>query len=69
MEESGTYQLIEERGERKALIRLLLRLGRKTFGEPDGATLAIVKGLTVIDRLDALIDRLFEATSWHELLA
>ena len=69
MEESSTYQLIIERGEVKGLVRLLLRQGRKKFGEPDSATLARVERLTDIDRLDILTTRLLEVTSWEELLS
>lgn len=73
MEESSGYQIIEKRGmakgERQSLIRSLLRLGRKKFGEPDAATLASVEQLTDVDRLQALTDRLLDVTSWEALLA
>ena len=69
MEESSTYQLIEERGERKALIRTLLRLGRKKIGEPDAATIASIERLTDVDRVQALTERILDVTTWQELLA
>ena len=65
MEESSTYQLIMERGEK----RTLLRLGRKKFGEPDSATLSRIESLTDADRLHALTERLLDVTSWEELLS
>jgi hypothetical protein len=69
MEESSTYQLIIERGERKALIRSILRQGRKKLGEPDAATLALVEELSDLDRLQTLMDRTLDAASWQELLS
>ena len=69
MEESSTYQLILERGERKALIRTLLRLGRKKLGEPDAATIALVERLTDVDRIQNLTDRILEVATWQELLS
>ncbi len=69
MEESSGYQLIMERGERKSLIQTLFRQGRKKFGEPNSATLALVERLTDIDRLQALTDRILDVTTWQELLS
>jgi hypothetical protein len=69
MEESSTYQLIMERGERKALIGTLLRLGRKKYGEPDAATVAFIERLTDVDRIQNLTDRVLEAATWQELLS
>ena len=69
MEESSGYQLIMERGEQKALIRIILKQGRRKFGEPDSATLALVERLTDIDRLQALTDRILDVTTWQELLS
>jgi hypothetical protein len=73
MEESSTYQLIMERGEakgeRRTLIQTILRQGRKKFGEPDAASLALVEGLSDIDRLLAITDRILDVTNWQELLS
>ena len=69
MEESSSYQLIMERGEARGERRTLLRLGRKKFGEPDSATLALVERLTDIDRLETLLERILDVTTWQELLS
>ena len=73
LEESSGYQLILKRGvakgERLSLIQTILRQGRKKFGEPDGATLALVEGMGDIDRLQTLTDRMLDATTWQELLS
>jgi hypothetical protein len=48
---------------------ILIRLGSKRFGEPDDDTEARVAALSNIDRLEDLIDRVFEVASWDGLLA
>lgn len=47
---------------------ILIRLGSKRFGEPDDDTEARIAALSNIDRLEDLIDRVFEVASWDELL-
>ena len=81
MKESVTYMEIFEEGEAKGEAKgkaegevkgernLLLRLGRKRFGEPDAATLAILEAITSLERLEQLAERLLEVESWAELLA
>ena len=84
MEESTTYQLLIERGEAIGEARgeargkaqgrqeeaqeLLLRIGRKRFGEPDAntqATLAVASRET----LEQMMDRLLEVETWQELIS
>ena len=73
MEESSGYQLIEERGmakgEQRALIRTLLDLGRRKFGEPDANQLSAIQGIEDLARLDELIRRRDAVATWEELLA
>jgi predicted transposase YdaD len=73
MEESSTYQLIVSRGEAKGKLeearKLLLRQGRKKFGEPDSTTLSAVESVTDLGRLEALSDHLLDVDSWQALLA
>jgi predicted transposase YdaD len=76
VKESATYQEIiregMELGEAKGAInearRVLLRQGRKKFGPPDDATLASLEALTDLGRLEELIDRILDASSWQQLL-
>jgi hypothetical protein len=68
MRESSTYQYILDEGRTEAAQRILLRLGRKRFGEPDESTRTVLKGITDPDRLEALTERLLDVTSWKELL-
>ncbi len=59
----------EARGELKRSHRLILRLGRKPFGDPDVATQARLTAITDLDRLERLAEAIFTANSWEELLA
>lgn len=73
MKESVTYQKIVEEGRVEGRVEearaLLLRLGRKRFGPPSPAAEAALAGITAIERLEALSERLLDAESWEELLA
>jgi hypothetical protein len=65
MEESSTYQAILSRGERN----VLLRQGRRKFGDPDAATLAALQEIKSPGRLEELAERLLDVNSWQDLLA
>ena len=69
MEESSTYQLIMERGERKALIRTILEQGRRKFGEPKADQVSTFQGIKDLDRLTEVSLRIISAASWDEFLA
>lgn len=47
---------------------IIVRLGRKLFGEPDAATLAKLDSIQSVDRLDEISDRLFTASNWTEAI-
>lgn len=47
---------------------VLLRIGEKRLGAPNAAVRATVAGVTDQERLTALADRLFDVSSWEELL-
>lgn len=69
MPASTAFDAMIERGEIKNSHRLLLRLGRTRFGEPDAATEAALIAITDLDRLERLADAILTACSWNELLA
>lgn len=73
MKESSMYQLILDEGEASGQVkearRILLHQGRKRFGEPDPAILAGLEAITELDRIESLLDRQFEVSSWEELMA
>lgn len=68
MWESDTYQAIIEEGRVEAGQHIVLRLGRKRFGEPDAVTEAALKAITDPDRLEQLSERLLDVASWQDLL-
>jgi len=68
MHESDTYQYILEEGHALGAQRMLLRQGRKRFGEPDEATRLVLQRILDMDRLERLSERLLEVSIWQELL-
>ena len=72
MKESTTYQAILREGRAEGRIegerRLLLKVGRQRFGEPDAETLASIESLSSLEEIDGLANQLMVASSWGELL-
>jgi hypothetical protein len=66
--ESSTYQAILDEGAVRALQRTLLRQARPKLGEPDEATRQALVSITDLDRLDRILDRWREVSTWQELL-
>jgi hypothetical protein len=69
IEESWVYQDILAKGELKEARSILLSLGQKRLGQPDDQVLARVAGLGDLKHLNLLIERVYETSSWDELLA
>ena len=70
MKDSVTYQGIVEEGMIKAHQADLLRIGRRKFDVAPSETIqAAVAGINDLDRLGGLIERVFDVSSWDELLA
>jgi hypothetical protein len=69
MHESSAFELIEEEGFIKGEQHMLLRQGRKRLGPPDEASVASLKAIKDLDRLERLGDAVLTAGSWQELLA
>jgi hypothetical protein len=68
MKESTTYQGIIEEGRIDQTRRLLVRLGGKRFGKPSVAVQAAIDGVTDLDKLERMTDRLMTAKNWRELV-
>jgi hypothetical protein len=70
MRDSDTYLAIIDEGRETEAKSIIRRLGQKRFGPPDESTTAKIDGITDLDRLDRVIDRLFDATAtnWQDLL-
>ena len=69
MEDSVTYQAILMKGRIAQAQAMLPRWGNQRFGPPSAEARTCVEGITSIERLEALIDRMFDLASWDELLA
>jgi hypothetical protein len=68
MQESLTYQAILEEGRVEGLQRAVLHLGRSKLGEPDELTRCALADITDLDRLERLLDRARDVSTWPELL-
>ena len=76
MRESPMYQSIvaEGRAEGRAegavkeAQKMLLLVGSKPFGPPDKATRAAVQAIGDVQKLEELVQRVFDVGSWQELL-
>jgi hypothetical protein len=58
-----------EKGIEKGLQTALLRQGRKRFGAPTPETENRIRSIEDATRLEALVERIIDVTSWDELLA
>jgi hypothetical protein len=48
--------------------RILLRQGRKRFGEPDEATRQALSAIYDLERLERLANQFWDVNSWQKLL-
>jgi hypothetical protein len=73
IEESSVYQGILKKGEAKGAVdearKNLLRIGNKRLGPPDEQISGRIAEITELERLDVLLDRILDVSSWDELLA
>ncbi len=63
----GEFDILEELNA-QGMQRVLLRQGRKKFGEPDEVTRLALRGITDLERLDRMSERVLEVATWQELL-
>jgi predicted transposase YdaD len=72
MKESTTYQAILREGKAEGRLeeakRILLRQGRKRFGQPKAAVKSKIDAIADLAQLERLSDRVLDATSWDELI-
>ena len=48
---------------------MMLRQGRKKFGDLDPGTLQRLQSMADLDHLERMADAIFHVTSWNELVA
>ena len=68
MRDSDTYLAILDEGREEQVKEDILRLAQKRFGPADETVAARLNGITDLERLRRLLDRLLEATGWQDLL-
>ncbi len=68
MKESSGYQIILDEGRTEEAQKILLRQGQRRFGPPTEATRMALQGMTDLERLERMTDRIFDATTWEDLL-
>jgi predicted transposase YdaD len=72
MRESSTYRMILEEGREEGrgheARRILLRQGRKRFGEPGPAIVAKIEAMLDVAQIEEVLDRQGDVSSWEELL-
>ena len=85
MEESSTLRAFIEEGRQQGLQegleqrlkegevlearRIILRLGRKRFGEAGDAVVSRLDAISNVGKLEQLVERLFDISSWDELFS
>jgi hypothetical protein len=69
MRDSEAYLAILDEGRADEARRLLLRQGRKRFGEPTTDLAGQLQAIADLERLERLSERLLDAASWQDLLA
>ncbi len=70
MKDSSTYQLILQRGRIEGARDTLLRQGLVKFSQPaDAATQSQIDGITDLEHLQALCERILSVSSWADLVA
>jgi hypothetical protein len=69
MQHSSTYQLTLRKGRLSEARDTIVRQGRKKFGEPTAELQSALQGITSLDVLHAMTDRIADVSTWDELLA
>jgi predicted transposase YdaD len=73
MKESSFYQMILDEGRADGATRearrILIRQGERRYGPAGPETVAAIERIAGVEAVEALIDRLTEATTWEGLLA
>jgi hypothetical protein len=68
MRDSDTYMAILEEGEEIRAKKDIVGLGQQRFGPPDESITAKLSGITDLDRLERIHNRLLVAADWQDLL-
>jgi hypothetical protein len=67
VEESTTYQYVLRQGGIKVAREIIVDLGQNRCGRPDAAAMAVLNGITNLDRLKRMARKIHRVNSWKEL--
>lgn len=67
-QESSTYQWILEEGGIREARKIVLRLGRQRFGDPELESRNAFDAIEDLERLERMIEWVFRVSGWPELL-
>jgi hypothetical protein len=68
MQESDTYLMILDEGQKKQAKKVVLLVGEERLGPPDESVKAYLDDITDLDCLDRMILQAVTAASWQEIL-
>jgi hypothetical protein len=68
MEESSTYRMILQEGEKKQARKIALLVGAQELGTPDECDRTRLEGITDLERLEQMMFQAPTATSRGEIL-
>jgi hypothetical protein len=63
------FERLEVEAVAKVIRKLILRMGRQRFGPAPPDVEEAINSITDLARLEALIERLLDVSSWAEMLA
>jgi hypothetical protein len=69
MSESDTYLAIIDEGQEKHARHSILRMGTRRFGPAEKSIESTLQSITDLERLDRMLDRIHDASTWQDLLA
>ncbi len=64
----GAARAVLDEGREDQARRVIRQLARRTLGEPDEPTVTRLEGITDMERLERIIQRVGEALNWQDLL-
>jgi hypothetical protein len=68
MRESTAYQAILDEGRIEEARAMILRMGRIRFGPPGEQAEAVLGGISDLDRLHRMGERLVQVGTWQEVI-
>ena len=68
MQESDTYLMILEEGQKDGARKTILLIGEELWGSPEESVKSQLNNITDLDHLERMIRRAVKAVNWQEVL-